>query len=82
MKRFFQHIGSAEIRNVIAVICVIGVFGLLFLLAFKAIPKENNELMYMAVGQVLALGFGVVVGYFFGSSKNETDAKKQSDNQQ
>lgn len=73
---FFEKITSGEIRSIIALLCIVGVFGLLFTLVFKEIPKANSELMYMAVGQVLALGFGVVIGYFFGSSKNESDAAK------
>lgn len=70
MRKLFDNIGKAEIGNILAIIIVIGVFGLLYLLCFKAIPSENSELMYMSVGQVLALGFGVVIGYFYGSSKS------------
>ena len=73
MRRLFV---TADIRSALAIICVLGVFGLIILLTFQPIPKQNSELIYMAFGQVLALGFGVVIGYFFGSSKNESDAAK------
>jgi hypothetical protein len=76
MKQFFLKIGKSEIRNILSVICVCGVFGMLFLMFFKEIPKGNSELIYMSAGQILTLGFGVVIGYNFGSSKNESDAAK------
>ena len=70
MKKLFDNIGKSEIQNILAVIIIIGVFGLLFVLLFKPIPKENHDLMYMALGAVFSLGFGVVVGFYYGSSKS------------
>lgn len=75
IKEIFSHVGRAQITNVIALVSVLGVFGLLFLLCFRAIPKENSQLMYMAVSQVLGLGFGIVIGFYFGSSKTEADKR-------
>ena len=76
MKIIFAGVGKSEIRNILSVICVIGIFILLILMFFKTIPTGNSELIYMSMGQVLTLGFGVVIGYNFGSSKNESDAAK------
>ena len=45
------------------------VFALLFL---KKIPKENSEVLNMAIGAIMAK-FGSVVDYFFGSSKSSAD---------
>ncbi|HLZ89962.1 MAG TPA: hypothetical protein VKQ52_22070 [Puia sp.] len=75
MNNFLSGIGKTQITNIIAVISVLGVFGLLFLLCFRSIPKENSQLMYMAVSQVLGLGFGIVIGFYFGSSKTEADKR-------
>jgi hypothetical protein len=75
MKEILSHIGRAQITNIIALVSVLGVFGLLFLLCFRAIPRENSSLMYMAVSQVLGLGFGIVIGFYFGSSKTEADKR-------
>ncbi len=80
MKHFFLKIGKSEIRNILSVICVCGIFVLLILMFYKNIPPENKDLIYMCMGQVLTLGFGVVIGYNFGSSKNESDAAKNDVN--
>lgn len=45
----------------------IGFFTLLGLLIFQAIPESNNELLYLAVGALIA-AFTTVVSYFYGSS--------------
>jgi hypothetical protein len=79
MKQFFQNITDMDIRSIIALLSVLGVLGLLYLLVFHPIPVQNNELLYMSVGQVLALGFGTVSGYYFGSSKNEADKKNKDE---
>jgi hypothetical protein len=79
MKQFFQNINNSDIRSIIALVSVLGTLGLLYLLVFHPIPVQNNELLYMAVGQVLALGFGTVSGYYFGSSKNEADKKPKDE---
>jgi len=44
-----------------------GFFTLLGLLIFREIPVSNKELLYLAIGALLA-AFSTVVGYFFGSS--------------
>ena len=79
VNNFFSHIGRAQITNIIALVSVLGVFGLLFLLCFRAIPAATSSLMYMAVSQVLGLGFGIVIGFYFGSSKTEADKRNGSD---
>lgn len=78
MKDLLSNIGKAQITNIIALVSVLGVFGLLFLLCFRAIPTENSSLMYMAVSQVLGLGFGIVIGFYFGSSKTEADKRNSN----
>ena len=58
-KELFQYILGALI--------VIGFFALLIVLAFKAVPAENKDLLNLVVGALIGM-FTSVVGYFFGSS--------------
>jgi len=77
MKQFFQNIGKAEIRNIIAIVYVVMVLGFIYLIAVKAVPVENKDLVNVLGGVVIG-GVGVILSYFFGSSKNETDNKKEN----
>lgn len=76
MKNIFGRITSSEIRNVIAVITVLGVFILLYLLCIKPIPVENKDILQIAVGFVFGGALGAVMGFFFGASKKDTPADK------
>lgn len=64
-----------NIRSIIALLVVTCSFGFLFFVVTKPVPVGNQALVNTAAGLVLA-GLGGVVGYYFGSSKNETDAAK------
>lgn len=77
MKDFFKNIGKTEIRNILAVITVIGCFALLYLMQVKAIPAENQQVLNVAIGFVFGGLLAGVSGFFFGSSKSDTDNKKQ-----
>lgn len=49
-----------------------------WVLIHNAIPNESHDIIVLAVGQLFTLA-GMVVGYFFGSSKSsaeKTDALK------
>lgn len=46
---------------------VAGFFVLLVFLVLIPIPQGNNEVLYLAIGSLLA-AFSAVVGYFYGSS--------------
>ncbi len=62
-------------RSLIAFLIVLLSFGFLFTLAYKAIPKDNKDILQIAVGIVLGV-LGIVVGYYFGSSKDKSDQDK------
>ena len=47
-------------------------FCLLALLVFNGIPEQNESLLNIAIGSLLA-GFSTVVAYFYGSSKGSSD---------
>jgi len=75
----WEKITSKDIRNIIAVMLVIGCFILVYLLLIKEIPTPNRDVVMVAVGAIIAK-LGDVTGYFFGSSKTDTDrAKKESE---
>lgn len=76
MKKFFENIGKTEIRNMLAVIITVGCFILLYLLQVKEVPAQNQQVLNIAIGFVFGGGLAGVVGYYFGSSKNESDNNK------
>jgi len=51
---------------------VLGFFGLVALLCFRALPNDSNGVIFMLFGS-LATQFGMVGQYFFGSSKSSAD---------
>lgn len=71
MKRFMFSMKEADIRNILAVICTIGVFVLMYLLIIKEIPKENHDIVISAVSFVFGGALGAVYSYFFGASKGQ-----------
>lgn len=60
-------------RHIIAFIVIAGSFAFLFALLRWAVPAENREMLQLAQGFVLSLS-GIVVGYYFGTSKDKSDA--------
>ena len=57
---------------VLGALIVLGFIFLLGLLIFQGVPAVNSDLLYLAVGALVAK-FGDVVAYFFGSSKGSSD---------
>jgi hypothetical protein len=79
MKRFFLSISKTEIRNAIALIYIIMVLAFLYVLAYHPVPDKNQQLVNILGGNIIA-GAGLIIGYFFGASKTESDkAKKDSE---
>lgn len=71
MKKFWEKIGTTEIRNILAVISVVGAFILLYLMIVKPIPTGNKDTINIAIGFVFGGLIGGVSGFFFGASKTE-----------
>ncbi|HEV7782600.1 MAG TPA: hypothetical protein VGO58_15100 [Chitinophagaceae bacterium] len=80
MKKIFAKIGTAEIRNIIAIISVLGAFLMLYMIIIKPIPAENKETVNLCVGFVLGGLIAGVNGYYFGASKRDSDGSKSGDN--
>jgi lipoprotein signal peptidase len=81
MNELFGKITSKDIRNILAVIIVLGSFILVYLVIIKAIPPENRDIAHTSLGFILGGAMAGVVGYYFGSSKNETDKAKKDGEQ-
>jgi hypothetical protein len=56
----------------LAAVIVVGFFVLIYYLMKTAIPAGNKDVAIMLFG-TLSTSFGLVVGYFFGSSKSSAD---------
>lgn len=77
MKQLFSNINKTEIRNIIAILYVSLVLLFIYVLAFRAVPAENKDLINVLGGVVIG-GIGTILSFFFGSSKNEADSKKDA----
>lgn len=77
MTEWLRKITKSDIRNILAIITVLGVFVLLVLMLFKEIPATNKDPFTQSVGFVLGGFLGGVCGFYFGASKNETDRTKK-----
>jgi len=67
---------STIFQYVLAVVIVAGVFYTLNIFGKNVIPTENKDMVNQIIGGLM-LAFGMVVGYFFGSSvgsSKKTDA--------
>ena len=56
----------------IAILVIAGAFSLVYSIFTQVIPKENNDLAYIALGYVFAMA-QTVIAYYFGSSKSSSD---------
>lgn len=72
MTEWLRKISKSDIRNIIAIISVVGAFAVLYLIIIKPIPVENKETVNIAFGFVLGGLIAGVNGYYFGASKGET----------
>jgi hypothetical protein len=64
--------GSNRFMYGLAGLIVVGFFGVIAALFFKAIPEASQDVAYIIIGGLVAQ-FGQVVTYFFGSSKGSSD---------
>lgn len=79
MKEFWKKVTTGDMRNIIAFMYVSLVLIYIYVLVFAPVPANNKDLINVIGGNVIA-GLSLVLGYFFGSSKNNesNDKTKQS----
>lgn len=76
MPEWLKRITKTDIRNILAIIIVIGSFLLLYLLQVRPIPEQNHDLVLTAGGFIFGGALAGVVGFYFGATKWD---KKSSD---
>ena len=76
MLHWLSKISKSDIRNIIAVMTVVGAFLTLYLIVIKPIPAENKDTVNLALGFVLGGLVGGVNGFYFGASKGEAKASE------
>jgi hypothetical protein len=76
MPEWLKRITKTDIRNILAIIIVVGSFLLLYLLQVRPIPEQNHDLVLTAGGFIFGGALAGVVGFYFGATKGE---KKGSD---
>lgn len=77
MTEFLRKISKSDIRNILAVIIVVGAFFMLYQMLYKPIPAENKDIVLTSVGFVLGGLVGGVSGFYFGASKTEPSNKEE-----
>lgn len=61
---------KSDIRNGIAVLYVCIVLSIMIILSYHSVPTDNKDLFNFLGGHIFA-GLGLILGYYFGSSKSE-----------
>jgi hypothetical protein len=62
-------------RAIIAFMIVVGSFGFLFILAYRAVPESNKDTINLATGFILGL-LTSVGAYYYGNSKDKSDSEQ------
>ena len=75
MPEWLKRLTKTDIRNSLAIIIVLGCFGLVYLLQVKAIPQENHDIVNIVAGFIYGGALAGVVGFYFGSTKQEKNNK-------
>ena len=75
MAEWLKKISKTDIRNILAVIIVLGSFLLLYLLQVKPIPEQNHDLVLTAGGFIFGGALAGVVGFYFGATKTDKPTK-------
>ena len=75
MPEWLKRLTKTDIRNSLAIIIVLGCFGLVYLLQVKAIPAENHDIVNIVAGFIYGGALAGVVGFYFGSTKQDKNHK-------
>jgi hypothetical protein len=77
MPEWLKRLTKTDIRNSLAIIIVLGCFGLMYLLQVKAIPEENHDIVNIVAGFIFGGALAGVVGYYFGATKTDKQSKNE-----
>lgn len=76
MTEFLRKLNKTDIRNIIAVLFCTGVIFFIYVLAYRAVPAANKDLVNVIGGSVMT-GVSTILSYYFGASK--TNEKKEEE---
>jgi ABC-type enterobactin transport system permease subunit len=68
----WERLNKVSVQVMVAMIAVIGSFGLIYLLAFKEVPSGNRDLFNVLIGAVIGSTLTAVIGWLFTQSKHNT----------
>jgi hypothetical protein len=77
MPEWLKRLTKTDIRNSLAIIIVIGCFGLVYLLQIKEIPEQNHDIVNIVAGFIYGGALAGVVGFYFGSTKQDKNSKHE-----
>ena len=77
MPEWLKRLTKADIRNSLAIVIVLGCFGLMYLLQVKPIPQQNHDIVNIVAGFIFGGALAGVVGYYFGATKIDTHKKNE-----
>lgn len=69
---FFRYI-----RAIIATIVTVASFGVIYVLLYRTVPETNRDILNIVAGVVLSQ-LSNVINYYFGNSKDKSDAEQQA----
>lgn len=67
LKNFFDKVG---IREVFAIIYLVMCLSFVYVLALKAVPTDNKDLVNVLGGAVFG-GLPIILGFYYGASKKD-----------
>lgn len=67
------------VRPLIALLIVFGVFAFIFILLYRAVPESNKDILNIVLGVMMAK-VGDITAYYYGNSKDKSDAEQASRN--
>lgn len=78
MPEWLKRLTKTDIRNSLAIIIVLGCFGLMYLLQVKAIPEQNHDIVNIVAGFIFGGALAGVVGFYFGATKTDKHTKDEN----
>lgn len=67
----FEKIKKGDIQEIVAIVCVLGLFALSFLMFFKGIPAENKDIVVNMMGILQGAIVVGVFGWLYSQNKNK-----------
>lgn len=68
----WEKLNKISVQVIASIICIIGSFVFIYVLAFKAVPVENEKLVDILGGIVIGTALTGAIGWLFGQSKQQT----------